>query len=372
MGINLINVENKTILAYSPPNNNKNVNNIGSNLEDFEVLHEMGKGGYGYIFKVKSKINSEIYVLKKITLNNLDYEEKTKFKNESFFLRKFKDQNVCKCLTSFEKDGNYYYVMDLFNCKDLYRFLEAHQQLQLKIKEEYLWDIFHQCLKGLIYIHSLGVIHRDIKLGNIFIDDKRHIQIGDFGESSIIDKNKLKEFTDKPEEQNSLFFTPEIRGTKEYMAPEVLKCEEYDQRADVYSMGLTFFTLCFYCFPDQWNKKNEYYSSDLLNIIFKMIESNQENRQNSNEIYIEFKKLYLKNYVKNSGIYSVIQCLFSFPNFKSCFSDNYNMQKIIDMKVNKKFVLIMINIIELIKDKKSIQDEIYILRNYFYEEGIKK
>ena len=188
MGVSMhISQKNKIFFTYKLPSHLiKDNKNIGNKLEDFEILQILGKGSYGYVAKVKSKINFEIYALKKNIEKKMNKLEYLKLKNELSFLRKFNHENVCKCLTYFEENGCFYIVMKLFNNKDLYRFLEANRKLDIRIKEDTLWDIFRQCLEGLLYIHKEGVIHRDIKPSNILMDDKGNIQIGDFGISSVM------------------------------------------------------------------------------------------------------------------------------------------------------------------------------------------
>jgi serine/threonine protein kinase len=96
--------------------------------------------------------------------------------------------------------------MKLFNNKDLYRFMQANNLLNIKINEDTLWDIFHQCLEGLLYIHSKGVIHRDIKLTNILMDDKGNIQIGDFGISLVMNMSQTRIFTHNPDQIKFILF----------------------------------------------------------------------------------------------------------------------------------------------------------------------
>ena len=124
MGISVVNVENKKILAYKLPfHYKKNENNIGNKVEDFIILQVMGKGSYGFVAKVKSKINLEIYALKQINVQNLNEEKKKKYFNELIFLKHFNHPNVCKCLKTFEENGCYYIIMNLFNNKDLHKYL---------------------------------------------------------------------------------------------------------------------------------------------------------------------------------------------------------------------------------------------------------
>ena len=299
MGINLINVKNKEILAYKlPPFYNNENNLIGNKLEDFEILQILGEGSFGFIAKVKSKLNSKIYALKQNKLENLDEIEKSKLKNELIFLQKLNHPNICKCITTFEENNLRYIVMKLFDNKDLFHFLLGNQSFNNFIKEEVLWDIFHQCIEGLNYFHNKGVIHRDIKPGNIFIDDEKNVQIGDFGNAAIMpNSNQVQYFSDDPQQQQALLLIPgEQKGTDYYIAPEVESGQNYDQRADVYSMGITFYVLSYASHPyANGNNMNElmndnYHSDDLKNIIFKMIQRNPDQRINSSDLYNLMKK----------------------------------------------------------------------------------
>ena len=284
MGISIINLDNKRVLACKIPsycvqnyNGKTGNNNIGNKIEDFTILQVMGKGAFGFVAKVKSKINHEIYALKKFIMEDLNEEERKMMKNEIIFLKYFDHDNVCSCLSSFEKDGCFYFVMKLFNNKDLYKFLAAYRDLNINIKEDVLWDIFYQCLDGLSYIHNKGIIHRDIKLASILMDDKKKIIIGDFGISAVMDKNSALQFIKEEEDKemiDSLIFNPNtFLGTKNFKAPEVENQQMYNQKADVYSMGVCFYALCFWGFP--YNKLGNlfklrsdiYYSNELKDII---------------------------------------------------------------------------------------------------------
>ena len=307
--------------------------------------------------------------------------DKLRLKNELLFLKIFEHENVCKSLTSFEENGNSYFVMKLFNNKDLYRFLEANRKLDIKIKEDILWDIFRQCLEGLLYIHNEGVIHRNIKPSNIFMDDKGNIQIGNFSISGFMDIKRIAEYKINPYQKKLLLFENKKHvGTLNYQAPEINdQYSNYDQKADVYSMGVTFFVLCYYAFPylKEQNRVNEMiidnnYSYELKNIIYKMIQRDPNMRPTSSDINFEFKQYYIKLYAKNSGLYSLIQCLFSFPNFSYYFMDQTQKDFIMKTKYPKKISLMMISLIASLKDKKDIAKNIYALRQILYEEGIKE
>ena len=383
MGINIINIENKEILAYKIPSFYNNENNlIGNKLEDFEILQIMGEGSFGNIAKVKSKLNSEIYALKQNKLENISKEKKREITNELLFLKKLDHPNICKCITTFEENNLFYIVMKLFDNKDLYRYLVGNRIFGNLINEDIFWNIFYQCINGLNYIHNKGIIHRDIKPGNIFIDDEKNIQIGDFGIAVVMqNSNQVQNFSNDPEQQKSLLLIPgECKGTPNYVAPEVQLCQNYDQKADIYSMGITFYALCYASHPyinnNNMNELNNdnYYSKELRDIICKMIQINPLDRINTSDLYSLIKKCYIKKYVKNSGIFSAVRCLFNYPNFKSYFSNNYLMSQVMESQCPKKFSFIMIEIIQSIEEKigNNISDKIYDLRNILKETINKK
>ena len=243
------------------------IDDIGNKLDDFEILQNLGHGGSAHAIKVKSKKNFKIYVIKSTTVFN-DSE-----KREIILMTKLDHPNVCKCRAHFQEGGKYYIVMDLYNNKDLFRYLSAHMQIQKRIKEENIWSIFNQCLEALTYIHNKGLIHRDIKLGNIFLDDSGKVVIGDFGLSAMFNQNEFSKLNTN--EQNLLKFIPEACGTPQFVAPEV-KYKNYDQKVDVYSLGICFYCLLFHDLPHEETYMNflnydNYYDRQLSYVIFKMI-----------------------------------------------------------------------------------------------------
>ena len=129
-------------------------------------------------------------------------------------------------------------------------FINAHRKSGTQIPEEGLWNIFLQCMKGLAYVHKMGVIHRDIKPGNILMDNNLTVKIGDFGVSAV-KKNKDGENSDNPKVEylnaSYMQFGGTLVYTEGYKAKELEKKGkeklEYDQKIDVYSMGVTFYEL---------------------------------------------------------------------------------------------------------------------------------
>ena len=135
MGINVVKAENnKKIIAYSLPSySNIDEKKIGNKLDDFEILQVLGEGSYGFVAKVRSKINYKIYALKKNNYDNMDELDKAQALNELKMMKYFNHQNVCNCLTSFEQDNCQFIVINLFNNKDLFQYLSSNCNLCLRI-----------------------------------------------------------------------------------------------------------------------------------------------------------------------------------------------------------------------------------------------
>ena len=144
-------------------------NDIGNCLKDFEILQVLGKGAFGFVAKVKSKKNLKIYAMKKNDLSIIDDDDiKKYYENEGIFMKVLDHPNICKLYTTFKENNSVYLIMEYMDSGDLFTFLDAYKKLGEYISEEKLCIIFLQCLNSLQYIHSLGIIHRDIKNLQIF------------------------------------------------------------------------------------------------------------------------------------------------------------------------------------------------------------
>ena len=221
---------------------------IGNCLDDFEFLKIFGSGAFGCVFKVRSKKNNKLYALKKINFQNEKEIEKNK--KEIILLKYLDHENICKCFAEFKTpDGTQYMVMEQYNNKDLYQYVRVNQRMNHHIREEIIWNIIFQCLEGLSYLHLQGIIHCDIKLGNIFMTEEGKVVIGDFGESMVKNDNILQRITKNYYEQNILKYVREKRGTPGYWAPEIdmMGCSE---KTDVYALGVCFYALLYYIFPE--------------------------------------------------------------------------------------------------------------------------
>lgn len=100
------------------------------------------------------------------------------------------------------------------------------------------WKMFREILQGLVYLHSKDMIHRDLKPSNIFLDGNGEVKLGDFG---------LATTTEKPEKNQTKKVASESYsagvGTPLYCSPEQTTSGKYDQKSDMYSLGVVFFEM---------------------------------------------------------------------------------------------------------------------------------
>ena len=390
------------VFEYKFPEFMNDNNEISSKSDDYEILQVLGAGAFSCVLKVKSKINKQIYAMKKVDMKKILEEmgvDRKYFENEIHFLQKLRSNFVCKCYTIFQEDNFLFFIMEFMNNGDLNTFYKANKALQKQIPEDKMWDIFFKSISGLKYIHEKGLIHRDIKLENLFLDDNFNIKIGDFNVSATIDANAAQNFATDQGDQGevaNMISSQTVVGTAGYMAPEVKRNERveymYGPKADVFSMGVSFFELCYGDKPYQRVNKEVYYkknlySQELNRIIDQMIEKDDKKRLTSEDSFYFIKKSFINKYVKNSSVDAVLNCFFQFPNFREFFFDNRNKSLYLNQptpdqddqnndfeQVNHK-VEIGNSIFEVIQslnsnNKDKIDDAMYELRNSITNAGL--
>ena len=189
----------------------------------YEIIQEIGRGAFSIVYKVKSKENNNIYCLKKINT------KKTKDKeNEIKILSNLNHPNLIKCFYSFYNSDNIYIIIDFCEFGDLFSLLQSVKKKKVFVNEDIIWNIAIQTLIGLNYLHSKKIIHRDIKLLNLFMTKDNKIKIGDMGMSTILEGDEL--------------INTRV-GTPLYIAPELVKKEKYDFKIDIWSLGCSLYHL---------------------------------------------------------------------------------------------------------------------------------
>ena len=307
---------------------------MGDKLEDFTIIKGLGKGTFGNVYKVRSKKNNKIYAMKEINFNKIGKDNQIKSTKRENLLKDLSHPHIIKYYKGFEKEQLFYNIYEFIANGDLFNFMKFHKKMNKQIQEEEIWNLFLQSMEALYYVHSMGLIHRDIKPANLFIDNNMSVKLGDFGVCALMNNNENSKnsITNNNTFKNideDLKCHETIIGSEAYIPIEV-KLKKYDQRFDVYSMGASFFELCYFHIPKkitvkiineeivfEYQKieyeedKNVHYSKELLDIINLMLEEDKNKRKTSKEILDIIREEYSNKYIKNTSINSITRCLYA-------------------------------------------------------------
>ena len=390
-------IKGKEQLVFKRDKGNE-LDDMGSKVDDFEILQVLGEGSFGYIAKVKSRLNHKIYAMKKIDISKIKEEKVTKLMmNETKILSELNNPLIVKYYKTFNEDGALFILMEFMDNGDIGGIFKASKTLEKPIPEEKIYDIFIQSMKALTYIHSLNLIHRDIKPDNLFITVDGNVKLGDFGVSAALkkeDENKNNNNFNNVSELNrnkeisvgNITSSNTVVGTPLYMSPEMLNYLKYDLKTDVYSMGVTFFILCYWDFPrkpamdlnlelkivDLPIQHNEnFYSPELKNIILKMIEKDKSKRPTSEQALNMLIQEFNKKYAKVSSIGSVLCGLYSLKELSEKKKKNEMQTFIQNNKQNKPISFSFLYGINCIKNIVNIDwnSSLYNIKSIFTEDN---
>ena len=299
-------------------------------LDDFAILQILNENQFGFVAKVRSLKNGSIYVMNKYDLKKAERQRLLEsYKNQVIFLEHLENENICKYYKHFLVKDFLYIIMEYVNNGSLYDLIKINITSKDKINEEKLVNIFLKCIKSLKFLHSKGIIHREIRPTHILLDNSYQVKLIDFKNAAFTSIEKTNGFTDDSNKGAQLVNHNTRVGRGDFRAPEINnnvgRDLKYDEKIDVYAMGITFCSLAYSrtSLPEEFNENNNNYSKELYEIIKKMVQSQKE-RPSSNDIYNDLKILYCKKYFNNSGIISAIKTLGSFPGITELLSEYNN------------------------------------------------
>jgi tRNA A-37 threonylcarbamoyl transferase component Bud32/tetratricopeptide (TPR) repeat protein/TolB-like protein len=193
----------------------------------YQVIEELGHGGMGRVYKVQDTDIKEKIALKLLRPEiTLDKEAIERFSNELKLARKISHRNVCRMFDLGRAEGTTFITMEFVPGEDLKSFLHRSKQLSIGTAI----SIARQVCEGLEEAHRLGVVHRDLKPGNIMIDKDGDAKIMDFGIARSLSGKGITG-------------AGVLIGTPEYMSPEQVEGKDIDQRSDVYSLGVILYEM---------------------------------------------------------------------------------------------------------------------------------
>ncbi len=196
-------------------------------LGHYDIVAELGRGGMGVVYKgYEPSLNR--YVAIKVLAESLahDASVKERFLREARSMAALNDPHIIQIYFIGDDGGQTYFVMEFVDGESLGSLLKREG----KLKPEQAAKIVYQTAQGLATAHDKGVIHRDIKPGNLMVTSRGAIKIADFGIAL-----STQDFSKK------LTSTGEFVGTPGYLSPEVCQGKPVDQRSDIFSLGIVLF-----------------------------------------------------------------------------------------------------------------------------------
>jgi calcium-dependent protein kinase len=217
----------------------------GTPSKEYDVIEYLGKGSFGKVYKVRRKKDNKEFAMKIITKENSFHSTKEEIVlKEINILKDLDHQNIIKIYEYYNTDNELYIITELCTGGELIDVIRDKKRLD----EQMVWKIMKQLLSAITYCHSYNIIHRDLKPQNILLSDYSEndirIKVIDFGTSEILSKGII----------------PGLTGTVYFMAPEIVKLENYDSQCDLWSCGVIMYLLLSGDLPFFAKSKNSIFS----------------------------------------------------------------------------------------------------------------
>jgi eukaryotic-like serine/threonine-protein kinase len=209
----------------------------GARLGPYEVLSPLGAGGMGEVYRARdTKLGREVAVKVLPDAFVSDPERLARLEREARLLASLNHPNIATLYAFENEQGIRFLVMEVVEGPTLG---ERLGEGPLPVRDAL--EFFRQVADGLAAAHRKGVVHRDLKPGNLKIAPGGLAKILDFGLATTIVPGVAGDVTNSPTASVSHTATGVIQGTAPYMAPEQAKGKQADERSDVFAFGVTLY-----------------------------------------------------------------------------------------------------------------------------------
>ena len=207
-------------------------NLIGQTLGRYQIVEEIGKGGMGVVYKAVQPALQR-YVAIKVLRPPLTFDDQfvQRFQREALAAGHLRNPHIVTVLDVGEERGLHYIVMEHLQGHTLGALIRQEWGKGQPLELSRVATIVEQIAGALDDAHQHGLVHRDVKPANIFVDDRDRVTLTDFGIAKAA------------AEAERLTQTGMSIGTPEYMSPEQARGEEVDHRSDVYALGIVVYQM---------------------------------------------------------------------------------------------------------------------------------
>jgi len=186
----------------------------------------LGRGGFATCYELIDTTTNVVWAGKVIAKAQLVKKEQLdKMVQEIEIHKSVNHPHIVEFKSNFEDDKNIYIILEICNKRSL---MEMHKRRKTLTEPEIRYFI-RQIAEACLYLHKNGIIHRDLKLGNLFLNDTMQLKVGDFGLATRMEKPGERKMT--------------LCGTPNYISPEVLTKKGHSFEVDVWSLGCIVYTL---------------------------------------------------------------------------------------------------------------------------------
>jgi len=254
----------------------------------------LGRGGFAKCYELKNVTTNEIFAGKVISKSQLKKsDQKEKICQEITIHRSLKHKHIVGFHDYFEDSNHIYIILEICNKRSL---MEMSKRRKVLTEPEIRYMV-KQIALACDYLHGLKIIHRDLKLGNLFLNDNMEIKVGDFGLATKVQTSGERKLT--------------LCGTPNYIAPEVLMKKGHSYEVDIWSLGCIVYTLIVGKPPFETNDLKDTYKRIRYNtysfppnvnpeiqvFIQRMLQSNPNDRPTMRDV---LNDSYMKYYTPSS------------------------------------------------------------------------